>query len=111
MPARREYDALARAVPRYLREVFRGRRRLMEWVRQLEKFRGQLAVLAKEPFCRRIDIERAVRDLEGARALVIRGLPYVACDCPAEQIDCEKCEGQRWLTVDEVPQRFPPWPP
>jgi hypothetical protein len=107
----REYDAFGRLAPRHLRGVFRGRRRLKKWVWRLNKFRNQLAVLGKEPFGRHIDVHRVLEHLEAARALVIRGLPYLVCDCPGWKLDCPKCEGQRWHTVDRGAKRPPAWRP
>ena len=96
-------DAYGRKAPVYLREIFRGRRRLMKLVRQLETLRGQLASIANDPSCRYIDIRRALRGLEAARALVIRGAPLAICDCGVENTNCEKCGGQRWLPIDNLP--------
>lgn len=107
--ATEEYDAFGRLVPQYVREAFAGRRRMMQSLSQLDKIRSQIAALSREPFCRHIEVSQVLAHLEEAKALVIRGLPYVICNCRAEQLDCKKCEGQRWVTAGKGPIRLPAW--
>jgi len=100
---RREYDARGKLAPRYLRRVFHGRRKLMGWVRRLMALKTDLAKLGDEPYCREVDVARTMKTLEAARSLVSRGAPFVPCDCVGTEYGCEKCQGQRWLTIDQVP--------
>jgi len=99
----REFDARGKLAPPYLKEVFHGRRKLMSWVRRLAALRNDLAKLGREPYCREIDFVRVMRAMEGARSLVSRGAPFVPCDCVGTTHGCEKCQGQRWLTIEQVP--------
>lgn len=106
----KEYDAWGRRVPQWLNHVFGGRRRLMAWLYRLEVLRGQLMVLGGEPFSRCMDVQAAKKHLEALRSIVIRGAPFMECDC-SSRTDCCKCESQRWVNIDEIPTDFRKLPP
>ena len=106
----KEYDAWGRRAPRWLNPVFGGRRKLTEWLHRLEVVRGQLMLLGEEPFSRWIDVELAKKHLEAVRSIVIRGLPFMECDCDANT-DCPECENQRWVNIDRIPEDFRKLPP
>lgn len=99
----REHDATGRLVPWHLRKAFEGRRHLLRWAQKVERLRNELAHIGNLPYCRCVEIVRVVRALEAARLLVIRGAPFGQCDCTGQEYGCQRCGGQRWLTVDQMP--------
>jgi hypothetical protein len=100
---RREYDATGRLVPWHLSKTFAGRRHLVRLAKGLEAIRNDLAEIGNLPYCHHVDVRRAVRHLEAARVLVLHGAPFGQCECVGSRYGCEKCEGQRWLSVDRMP--------
>jgi hypothetical protein len=67
-------------------------------------------LLGGEPFSRCVDVEAARKYLEALRSIVIRGLPFMECDCDSNT-DCPKCENQRWVNIDQIPEEFRNLPP
>lgn len=91
-------DARAKIVPRYLRPVFDKRELLWKWCMRLAYFGGEMAVHAKAPHCRDIDMQKVVRLLQAAQAEVTRGMPDSQCPCPSWVTNCPLCEGTGWVS-------------
>ena len=106
----KEYDAWGRRVPRWLNGVFGGRRKLTAWLYRLEVLRGQLMLLGGEPFSRCMDVQAAKKHLEAVRSIVIRAAPFMECDC-SSRTNCPKCQNQRWVNIDQIPEEFRSLPP
>ena len=96
-------DALGRRVPKWLVPTFHGRRKLLAWCREVDRLKSRLTEMQEEVFAQHLDAPRARKYLDAARVLVLRAAPYLPCDCPANQHECPKCKGDRWVTAPNSP--------
>ncbi len=99
-------DAMGRRVPSYLKEVFVGRVKMLDWCRRLDRMKVQLAALQMHEAALHLDTTTAMKQLDAARRTVEDGMPFTTCTCQARQTDCEHCKGRRWVTRQRMPGRL-----
>jgi len=91
-------DALSRPVPKRLKRVFRGRRRLVDWCARLEALMGELHAQDGKPYMKAANLAVLDRDAALMQARVMGAAPYVPCFCPVEDRACKQCNAKRWQT-------------
>lgn len=99
-------DAFHCKVPRRLEKAFFGRREIVKWCVRLDLMKMYLQWFSEQPWGRHLDRPALMRRMQGLRATVLRAAPFCACDCLADEADCPKCRGDRWVTVDQCPEEF-----
>lgn len=101
MPSYDIRDGLHRKVPERFKLIFNGRAKMVHWASTLGAASTRLGNMAREPWCKNLDVMAVQKVLDSVRSAVIRAAPYVPCNCPPHEHDCDRCDGERWLTIDQ----------
>lgn len=94
-------DAMGGEVPPYLRQVFNGRRQLLEIIADIEKVSRTIGREGLLEHTKHLDINRIQNLLALAGDLIRTGAPFVPCDCEPRTLDCPKCDGDLWIPARE----------
>ncbi len=102
----RHYDGTGRPVPSYLEEAFCTRAQMEKWCARLGKLRATLAGIQLHQGALWLDVPACQRLLEQVGRLVVDAMPFTKCACSANEMNCEHCKGQRWVTAKRMPGRL-----
>ncbi len=107
---RGDIDGLGKPAPVYLADVFVGRSLLHGIAAEIEHLANDVARMQDEGYAREVNGTQ-VRELLGLAAGLLRlDAPLTACDCTADELDCPRCQGTRWITSREYRKTLEPTP-
>lgn len=95
-------DGLGRKVPKRLREIFVGARRMDVLLAELQRLRTKFGLMTHEPCARKLDYRKLTSLFNQITVLVSQATPLLQCDCDERVQNCPKCNGTRWCCGSEL---------